>query len=139
MNRDKAMDTGAADTGLAEPPPRRGLLRHHLIRTISLAVPVMIARSGALIMITADVIMTGRAGAGELAFYGLGYAPAQALFVTGMGFLLGTMVLTAQARGRGRNSTCGTIWVVGMAHALTAGLVFWLVTLAGERFKVGHR
>ena len=48
-----------------EAKPRGGrLLRHELGRTGALAVPVMIARSGALIMITADVIMTGRAGAG---------------------------------------------------------------------------
>lgn len=110
------------------------MLRQHLGGTGSLAFPVMIARSGALIMITADVIMTGRAGGGELAFYGMGLAPAQNFFSMGLGYLLGTMVLTAQSQGRGHSANCATIWMVGMAHALVAGLLFMGLTFGGEWF-----
>jgi MATE family multidrug resistance protein len=111
------------------------LLRHHLWGTARLAGPVMVARSGSLLMITADVIMTGRAGAGELAYYGLGLAPAQVLFVVGLGYLIGTMVLSAQAEGQGNRSLCGAIWSVGLAHALVVGVGFALVVVvAGEPF-----
>ncbi len=106
----------------------------HIAATTRLALPVMIARSGALIMITADVIMTGRADARELAYYGLGFAPAQSLFVIGIGFLIGATVLTAQARGRGDAAGCATIWYVGMGHALLAGLAFMFLALGGEWF-----
>ncbi|MCZ6647010.1 MAG: MATE family efflux transporter [SAR324 cluster bacterium] len=118
------------------PPPAAGwaLLRHHLGATGRLAGPVMIARSGALIMITSDVIMTGRAGARELAYYGLGFAPAQNLFVIGIGFLMGAMVLTAQAQGRGELPACATIWYVAMLHGLLAGLGFMALALGGEWF-----
>ena len=109
-------------------------LRHHVGRTVALALPVMAARAGALIMITADVIMTGHVGATELAYYGMGFAPAQNLFTIGLGYLIGAMVLTAQAEGQGRQAGCGTIWYVAMGHGLAAGLLFLALAFGGEWF-----
>jgi len=115
--------------------PRSKFLRH-VAATLKLALPVMLARSGTLIMISTDVIMTGRAGAIELAYYGLGFGLSQNLFVIGLGAMNGTTVLTSQAMGLGRPEHCGTIWRVALAHALVMGLVFVALSLLGEGFLV---
>ena len=43
-------------------------LREHVLRTLRLAGPVMLARAGLLIMISVDTIMCGRVAAQELAY-----------------------------------------------------------------------
>lgn len=116
-----------------DPPPPLGL-RRHLRETLGLAYPVMISRSGGLIMITADVIMTGHAGATELAYYGLGYAPAQNMYVLGLGTLTGTLVMSAQADGQREPHRCATIWACGLLLALVLGTVFAGLTALGEGF-----
>lgn len=114
---------------------RRGAgLARHIWETVKLAVPVMIGRSGTLIMITADVIMTGRAGARELAYYGLAYGATQVLVVIGLGAMTGTTVLASQADGMGDAKQCGAVWKVGLAHALAMGVVFAALCVLGERF-----
>ncbi|HEX9843027.1 MAG TPA: MATE family efflux transporter, partial [bacterium] len=110
-----------------------GLWRH-VWETAALAVPVMIARSGNLAMITADVIMTGHYRAADLAFYSLGYMAHQVLYVLGLGGLMGTTVLASQADGMGQAWRSGTVWRVGLAHSLLLGLLFAALSLAGERF-----
>jgi len=99
-----------------------------------LALPVMIARSGTLVMITADVVMTGRFRAAELAFYSLGYMAHQVLYVLGQGAMLGTTVLASQADGMGEPWRSGTVWKVGLAHSLVLGLLFAALSVLGERF-----
>lgn len=49
-------------------------LRAHVLRTLRLAGPVMLARAGLLIMISVDTIMCGRVAARELAYYGIALA-----------------------------------------------------------------
>ena len=106
----------------------------HIMPTLRLALPVMLARAGALVLIAVDVAMTGRAGARELAHYGLGSAPQVPLMLIGIGLLLGIVIVTAFADGGGRSAECGMVWRVGRLHALGYGVLLAAACQAGEWF-----
>ena len=92
----------------------------------------MAARAGMIIMITVDTAMCGRAGAAQMAYYGIALAPFIFLMVIGIGFLTGTVVLTAQADGAGRREDCGRIWRAALALAALAGCLGGATLLLGE-------
>jgi len=63
-------------TGMTQPERTiAGPLALHVRRTLTLALPVVGARAGLLILVTVDTAMTGHAGAVELAYLGLAMAP----------------------------------------------------------------
>jgi MATE family multidrug resistance protein len=115
-------------------------LGHHALRTLLLALPVMLARAGLVVMLAVDTILVGRAGGHELAYLGISMAPQLIMVTIGVGLLLGTVVLTAQADGAGRLRECGRIWRLAMLVAVSLGIVFsllqwqgqWLLHLLGE-------
>ncbi len=109
-------------------------LSDHALRTLKLAAPVIVARTGMLAITTADVVMTGRAGANELAYLGLAIAPQMTLALTGIGLLQGTTILTAQAYGANAHRECGAFWRIGLLHALALGLLGALLMLLAEPF-----
>lgn len=114
-------------------PPAGGFsLSQHIVRTLRLAVPAMLARAGMLILITVDSVMTGHAGAAELAHYGLSMAPFIVIMVIGIGLLAGTPILTAQRHGADRPEACGAVWRVGLVMGGVLGFVGALALLAGE-------
>lgn len=106
----------------------------HVVRTLRLAFPVMLARAGILVMVAVDTAMTGHYGATDLAYYGLGLAPQIVILMTGIGLLIGTMVLTAQADGAGELSACGRIWRLGLMLAATIGVALLFVCQTGPLF-----
>jgi multidrug resistance protein, MATE family len=105
---------------------------HHLRRTIALALPVMLARAGLVLLLTVDTVLVGRAGGRELAFLAISTAPQLILQTIGVGLLLGTVVLTAQADGAGRFAECGRIWRLALILAGTLGLIYAAVESHGE-------
>jgi len=113
--------------------PPAGDLREHVVRTVQIAAPVMLARVGILLLVTVDTAMVGRAGVHDLAWYALAMAPQVPMLLLGIGVLMGTLVLGAQAMGAGRERETGQLWRVSMLHALLLGSAFTLVCLAGER------
>lgn len=104
----------------------------HVRETLRLAWPVMIARSGILLIFTVDTVMTGRADAGELAFLGLGLAIQGVMMLVSIGLLQGSMVLSSQAYGAREFATCGRVWRVATLHALAIGAFFGVVCIFGE-------
>jgi len=106
-------------------------LREHVLRTLRLAGPVMLARAGLLVMVSVDTIMCGRVAAQELAFYGIALAPHLAFLLVGIGLLMGTVVVTAQTDGAGRPAECGRIWRLGLVNAAAFGSLFGLLLLPG--------
>lgn len=104
----------------------------HLWPTLKLAGPVIVARSGVLIMMAVDTAMTGRAGGDELAWFGIGLSPTIALTLLGLGFLLGVSILTSQAEGAGEHEKTGGILNTGLWHAVPLGLLFLILCLFGE-------
>jgi len=123
---------------VSPPPPQSPLhsqpqsLGHHIRRTFALAVPVMLARAGLIIMLSVNTAMIGQSAASELAFYSVSMIPHSTLLVTGVGLLIGTVVLTAQAVGKGRPDLTGRIWRMALIVAGGLGLLSGLVMLAGE-------
>ena len=107
-------------------------LREHVLRTLRLAGPVMLARAGLLVMVSVDTIMCGRVAARELAFYGIALAPHLAFLLVGIGLLMGTVVVTAQTHGAGRPAECGRIWRLALLNAAAFGSLFGLLLLPGE-------
>jgi MATE family multidrug resistance protein len=96
--------------------------RGELGALLSLALPVMLSRAGLLIMTTVDTVMTGWAGADQLAFLAIGLAPFIVLMLIGVGLLSGTVVLVAQAHGAGESPSCGRIWHHALLDAAVAGI-----------------
>ncbi len=91
----------------------------------------MAARAGLLIMVTVDAVMCGWVSADELAFYGIALVPQLALVLIGIGLLMGTVVVTAQLDGGGRQLDCGRVWRLALINALLIGIVFGLLLLPG--------
>lgn len=107
-------------------------LGQHIVRTLRLAGPVMASRAGLLVMVTVDIIMAGRAGADQLAYYGIAFAPQLVSVLVGIGLMVGVVVLSAQSDGAGRPQECGRIWRLGVLNAAIAGALFALLLLPGE-------
>lgn len=120
-----------AGTVLAETYTHRGM-RWHIRRTLALAIPVMGARLGLMLMVTVDSIMAGHYGGAALAHYGIALAPHIFLLVVGIGLLVGTVVLVGQADGAGEPEKCGAIWHSSLILAAVAGVMAGGVMLFGE-------
>ena len=108
-----------------------GLL-DHAVQTLRLAVPVMLARAGLVILITVDTVMTGAAGGDALAFYGASLAPHITMLTVGIGLLTGTVVYVAQMAGAGRAAECGRIWMRALAIAAVIGSAYMVALLFGR-------
>lgn len=111
-----------------------GTLGEHVRRTVQLAVPVMLARVGLLLIVAVDSAMSGQAGAGELAAYALAVAPQVPMLLFGIGMLMGALVLGAQADGAGEIVKAGWYWRIALRQGLVLGIGFALLCLLGERF-----
>jgi len=106
----------------------------HLRRTVQLALPVMLGRMGILLLVAVDTAMTGHAGSLELAYYGLAISPQVPMMLVGIGLLMGTVVLTAQANGAGATHECGRIWRTALTQATLIGALLMGLCYAGEPF-----
>ena len=72
--RDPAMAPESTPRGGVPPLP----LSQHVVRHLRPAVPVMLSRAGPVILFSVDSIMTGRAGASQLAHGAIALAPRTA-------------------------------------------------------------
>jgi MATE family multidrug resistance protein len=107
---------------MATPDPApTNTLRRHVARTLVLAWPMILSRVGIVTMFTLDVIVLGRAGAGELADYVLGQSIQDSLIGMMIGLLLGVPVLVARETGAGNDVAAGRIWRRGLLFALGLG------------------
>lgn len=97
-----------------------------------LAWPVILSRSGVMMMALVDTIMVGQYASRELAYLSMGLAPFGPMLVAGVGICMGTQVLTAMAYGGGRLQDVGTIWRRGAPFAFCVGLIGTLICLLGE-------
>ncbi len=107
-------------------------LRRHLSELAVLAGPIIIARLGVLMIVQVDAMMVGHAGTRELAFLNIGNSVVTNLIVTGLGLLLGTLVLSSNAFGAGDFRACGAIWRRSVPYALFIGILGLAVTFPGE-------
>lgn len=116
----------------AETPPRALPLRHHFRRIVALAIPVMAARAGLVMMFTVNAIFCGWQGKEALAAFGAAAVPQVTLMVVGIGLLIGTIIMTAQADGAGRFLECGRALRGGLTIAAITGTIYLLILLPAE-------
>jgi len=109
--------------------PKR--LGTQVLRTLHLAVPVMLARLGLMIMIVVDSVMSGQHAGAALAHYGIALAPHVLLLVVGIGLMVATVVLVGQADGAGTPARCGAVWRGALGIGATMGTLAGLVMLSG--------
>jgi MATE family multidrug resistance protein len=104
----------------------------HLTRTVRLAVPMIVARAGLLVMAAVDTAMIGHYGTPDLAFYAASNALQVVMILVCVGLLQGTVVLVAQAHGAGTHGDCGGYWRVGMIYGAALGLIMAAICFVGE-------
>jgi len=106
-------------------------LSHHIGRTVRLALPVMISRAGLVIMIAVDSFLCRNSKA-ELAYFGGSVQPQSILLSSGIGLLIGTIVLCAQADGAGDRHHCGGLWRLSLRLAGCLGFAFAAILALGD-------
>jgi MATE family multidrug resistance protein len=95
----------------------------HIRELARLALPVVVARAGLIVMQLVDTIVVGRYATEALAQLSIGTAPFHVVLGTGVGLIVGTLVMTANAVGRGADGECGAVWHRGVIYAALIGLV----------------
>ena len=104
----------------------------HIYQTIALALPMIIARAGLLVMVAVDTAMVGQYGTEPLAFYAASNALQIVMLLIGVGVTQGTVILVAQAKGSGNDLLCGQIWRSGLIQAFLFGIIMGGICLLGE-------
>lgn len=106
-------------------------LPSHLHETFRLALPVIVSRTGLMVMMTVNTIIVGQYSAEQLAHYGLAILPSNMMVSTGVGLMMGTVAMTAHALGAGNLKECGQVWRRSLPFALLLGLLFSAICLTG--------
>ncbi|MEE8172579.1 MAG: MATE family efflux transporter [Alphaproteobacteria bacterium] len=122
----------AETSGTAEKAGPTMNFASHLRRTVRLAVPMIVARAGLLIMVAVDTAMIGHYGTLDLAFYAAANALQVVMILVGVGLLQGTVVLVAQAHGAGAHRDCGGYWRISLIHGVVLGVAMAGVCFLGE-------
>jgi len=104
----------------------------HLRRTIRLALPVIVARAGLLIMVAVDTAMVGHYDTFELASYAAASAVQIVMILIGVGLLQGIVILVSQAQGAGSLHESGAYWRLGLVHGLVLGVLMGALCFAGS-------
>ncbi len=110
-----------------------GRLRRHSSELLRLATPIVISRSGFLLLVMADTVMTGHFSAEELAYLAIGLGLIMPMMITSLGLIMGTLVLTANSYGAGKFSQCGPVWRRSLGYAFTLGLICIAIGHFGEQ------
>lgn len=96
------------------------------------AAPVVLARSGVMLLALVDTVAVGRFAAEELAVLGLALALVTMLLLAGIGLLMGTLIVTATEYGAGRFAACGVVWRRSLVYAVGLGVMMAAVCGFGE-------
>ncbi|MCB2102926.1 MAG: MATE family efflux transporter [Rhodobacterales bacterium] len=111
-------------------PP--GSLRAHVAELLRLATPVMVSRTGFMMLVLVDTLMVGHYGSEDLAHLGLGTALVGPLLLIPLGLLMGTVVLAAAAKEGGKPVEAGLAWRRSLPQALALGLLGTAICALGE-------
>ncbi|OSQ35250.1 MATE family efflux transporter [Thalassospira mesophila] len=115
-------------------------VKRHLSELFRLALPVVIARIGMLIMSVVDTIIVGNYDSSSLAYLNIAHAPFISLMITGFGLLIGIMIMTSHAIGRNNPKAAGQVWracfpygvILGFGLAVLAWQSKWIFILSGQ-------
>lgn len=105
-------------------------LRRHIPELLRLSGPAMMSRLGMLALGFVDTVMVGHYATTELAWLSLANRSViMFLLVVAIGLLMGVVVSTATAFGRGDERECGRVWRRSMPYAFGIGIVMLLFAL----------
>lgn len=105
-------------------------LRRHLSELIRLSAPAMGSRLFILALGFVDTVMVGHYATRELAWLSLANRSVVAfLLVVAIGLLMGVIVKTAGAYGKGEMKACGRVWRRSIPYALSIGAIMLALTL----------
>lgn len=107
-------------------------ISRHTSELVRLAAPIVVSRSGFLLLTLVDTVMTGHYGTAELAYLVIGMGVVMPLLITAIGMIMGTLVLTANAFGGERYHECGAVWRRSLLYALLLGSVPVVIGFYGE-------
>lgn len=99
---------------------------------LRLAGPIVVSRSGFLVLVMADTIMTGRYDSDQLAYLVIALGLIMPLMITSLGLIMGTLVLSANEYGAGRLKACGVVWRRSLMYAAMLGAGCVLIGMNGE-------
>ena len=104
----------------------------HIRRTISLALPVMVSRAGLVILLFISNVLLRERGAQEQASFAASLLPQTVLQTIGVGLLISTTVMAAQAMGAGRRLDGFAIWRRSLGIAVCLGVLYAALLWPGE-------
>lgn len=105
-------------------------LKRHLGELVRLAAPAMATRLGIMAMGFVDTVMVGRYATAELAWLSLANRSViMLLLVVSIGLLMGVIVSTASAFGKGEEAQCGRVFRRTLPYAMGIGLLMMAVAL----------
>src|SRR6201981_1050529 len=93
-----------------------------LKETLSLALPIMVAQVGQMLMGLTDTLVAGRLGVGPLAAVAFSNTIITTLFVFGIGMLTSIGVVGAQAHGAGQWQTKQAVLRISVWLSIGLGL-----------------
>lgn len=111
----------------------RKRIRRHVSEVLRLSWPVIVARSSVMAMALVDTVMVGRFSTTELAFLSIGLVPFVPVYLIMLGMVMGTVVMSAAAFGRGDFKECGAVWRRSLPYAAVLGLFGCLISCFGEK------
>jgi multidrug resistance protein, MATE family len=111
----------------AAPHPRRDVWLREVRETLALTAPLALTQLGHVAMLTTDVVLIGRLGEEALAAGALGHVVLFSAFVIGMGTVMATAPLAAQAFGAKRPRTLRRVVRQGLWVALLLTVPFCLL------------
>ncbi len=106
--------------------------RRHTTELARLALPIVLARSGIMLMTTADIVMVGHLNSQELAYQSIGLSLIMPMVVIGLGLLSGTLIMSANRFGAHDLTACGAVWRNSLPYALCLGIAGMGVAIFGE-------
>jgi MATE family multidrug resistance protein len=109
-------------------------ITRHSSELARLAAPVIVSRTGILMLTTLDIAMLGRVSAEAVGYYTLGTSPFIILMVIGIGLQQGVLVSTSHHRGGERWFETGQVWRRALPYATVCGLIGFLLTTQGDLY-----
>lgn len=101
---------------------------------LRLAGPVIVTRAGVVAFGVVDLAMVSYVSTLEVGELALAQQGFMILIYSGLGLLMGTLVLGAQAFGAGRYEEMGRIWRRSLPYAALMGLLGFLLCLPSQLF-----
>lgn len=123
MSDQICMDDGFISRAATQVPRTGHALYRTIGETVRLSLPIILSRTGFLLLFVTDTLFAGWSGASDLAAIGLGSALMITLLLIGVGATGAIGVLIAQSLGSRRPHLCGPLLVNGLINVLVLGLI----------------